>query len=158
MVYHYKTSLDALRLSYVEREAALLDTQLKYSKKVEELQLMVRNTEANILTAAASARRQYEEDFNTLNVEYTTRMHNSEERATYYRSLSEGSESKYNHLIDHTSRLDKHIEEGRQLVIELRNHIVVRDTQIAELHKQLESLYTLTNNLELNAVGSHEDK
>ena len=82
-------------------------------------------------------RTEHENTLNNLLTEYSGRLRNLEKRADRYRRLSETDTDECRDLGDITTRLDRSLEEGRFLVVELRERVVLREGQIGIIGKQL---------------------
>ena len=79
----------------------------------------------------------HEKAITAANTEHIGRMRKLEERAAYYKHLSESAGASCDDLRSITTRLDRRIEEGRLLVIELRERLVLRDEQLRIIGQQL---------------------
>lgn len=71
--------------------------------------------------------------------DYANRLRNSEERANRYSKQAEAGTSECRSLASKSAQLDRTLEEGRILVIELRDSIELKDKQLMLLGKQIES-------------------
>lgn len=81
--------------------------------------------------------RIHEETIADINSKYDSRMRELEKRTDYYRSMSETNASTCSDLRDIATRFDRRLEEGGELVRELRARLVLRDGQIEVLGKQI---------------------
>lgn len=71
--------------------------------------------------------------------EYDRRVQLSEQRAATYQRLAEGGAAERGSLASHASRLDATLEEGRQLVRELRETLGLRERQLRAVSHQLQN-------------------
>lgn len=113
-------------------EADKLKSKALELEKVNRLLTKQHSAELLIL------RNDYESAISFAGNEYNGRLLQAEKRANYYRSLSETGRAGCNELEKRTTRYDKLIEEGRQLVIELRTTLELRTDQLSVVVKQLE--------------------
>lgn len=84
-------------------------------------------------------RNTYETTINSVNSEYNDRLLIMENRTQHYRDLSKAGGTRCEELADRTTRYDQLIEEGRQLVIELRAALELRTNQLTTAISQLEA-------------------
>lgn len=79
-------------------------------------------------------RKRYEERIATIGSEHASRLLDMEKRLDYYSSLSASTEvgDTCRNLATRTAGLDRSLEEGRQLVGELKEAVILRDKQLRE--------------------------
>lgn len=100
-------------------------------------------TAANALAAQkystdlADLEKTYEDTLSRINLEHSGRLRNLEARSDRYRRMSQNSSSECRNLGDITAKLDTALEKGRQLVVELRERVILREQQIEIIGKQL---------------------
>lgn len=82
----------------------------------------------------AEERKQYESRISDINSNYSSRMLDMEKRLQYYSSLSASTEvgDTCRNLATRAAGLDRSLEEGRQLVGELKEAVILRDKQLRE--------------------------
>lgn len=69
--------------------------------------------------------------------DYLNRLFHSEGRARVYREQAEGEQLERERLASHAAELDRALEEGRQLVRELRTTLGLRESQLRLLGEQI---------------------
>lgn len=110
---------------------------VKLKDKVREIEdVNAENTRENT-RRLEELRATYEDTITGMHVEYNDRMYELEDRAIYYRSLSETSSAECRDLSDIATRFDRNLEEGRRLVIELRERLLFREEQIRVIGRQM---------------------
>ena len=85
----------------------------------------------------------YKNNLYTLSSEYNDRLHESEQRANYYKSLSAQVNPKgcsTTNLANHTAKLDRQLTEGINLVRQLTELIKLRDEQLRKCGTQINLL------------------
>lgn len=116
--------LDEQAINKAKGENDALSRQHKY--EVELLQ-------ARLKTANES----YQASLDSITNQYTARLQQSEQRAKVYQRQAKGGATECRSLASHAARLDNSLEQGRQLVEELRATVRLRDGQIIELSNQI---------------------
>lgn len=107
----------------------------KMNKLVHENNVLSQENTLELL----ELRKTYEASVNDLITEHTNRVRNLEKRSDYYRSMSQAGSVECGDLGDIATRLDRSLEEGRQLVVELRSRLGLREEQIRLIGKQLKA-------------------
>ena len=87
----------------------------------------------------------YQSELARITDEYAGRLQQSGKRAEVYKRQAEAGISECRGLASHAARLDNSLEEGRQLVEELRTTAKLRDNQIIELSNQIRADRKLLN-------------
>ena len=82
-------------------------------------------------------RGNYENTINSLTSEYDGRLLDSEKRSNVYRERFTSTSTECEILAEHTSRLDRTLTEGRELVKRLREHIKQSELSYSEVIKYL---------------------
>lgn len=82
-------------------------------------------------------RGNYENTINSLTSEYDSRLLESEKRSSLYRERFASTSTECEILGEHTSRLDRTLTEGRELVKRLREHIKQSELTYSEVIKYL---------------------
>lgn len=82
-------------------------------------------------------RGNYENTINSLTSEYDSRLLESEKRSSVYRERFTPTSTECGILAEHTSRLDRTLTEGRELVKRLREHIKQSELTYSEVIKYL---------------------
>lgn len=96
--------------------------------------------ETGLLTARLQAASQaHEDELARLNVVYASRLQQSGKRAELYKRQAEAGTFECRNLASHAARLDESLEQGRQLVEELRSTVRLRDSQLIELGNQIKA-------------------
>lgn len=85
----------------------------------------------------ADANQKYASTVAALDAGFHQRLHNSEQRATYYQHLSTAGTAQQEYLASHAAELDRSLEEGRRLVQELAATVGQRDAQNRALGQQI---------------------
>lgn len=102
----------------------------------EEVEKNTKAAQENLVDML-EVQRIHEETIAGINSKYDSRMRELEKRTDYYRSMSETDASTCSDLRDIATRFDRRLEEGGELVRELRARLVLRDGQIEVLGKQI---------------------
>lgn len=113
-----KDKIQSLRDSYYEQEK-------EYTQKTHDLVLQLQEQE-----------KEHELAITSLNASYNDRLLKSEQRAEVYKRMSCSTSNRGQVLSDYTTRLDKQLTEGIDLVRELRELIKLRDSQLRAIHQQ----------------------
>lgn len=94
--------------------------------------------ETGLLTSRLQAASQaHEDELARLNDVYASRLQQSGKRAELYKRQAEAGTFECRNLASHAARLDESLEQGRQLVEELRSTVRLRDSQLIELGNQI---------------------
>lgn len=141
LLWAYVSGVDAGRTT-VQREwdkqvAAQSAAAAKLKQQIEDAESLHRTKEKESIHALAEARRTAEVAVANQRAEYERRVQQSSERATEYMRMAEAGEAERGNLVRHTTELDRSLEEGRQLVQELRTVVELRDSQLTEVGQQL---------------------
>ena len=75
--------------------------------------------------------------------EYSVRLSESEQRAKVYKRMSEQGKCQSSDLSDYTTRLDRSLTEGRQVVRLLRETLELHDNQLRQIGEQLKQMEKL---------------
>lgn len=76
-------------------------------------------------------------DLATMRSNYTRQLQLSTSRAAIYQREAQGGSVECAGLASHTAELDRSLEEGRSLVLELRDTLELRDEQLVQVGDQL---------------------
>ena len=109
----------------------------KLKQQIEVAESIHRTKEKESTHALAEARRIAEVAVANQRAEYERRVQQSSERTTEYVRMAEAGKAERGNLARHTAELDRSLEEGRQLVQELRTVVELRDSQLTEVGQQL---------------------
>ena len=115
----HRKAMDALQDKYANLEAQL---RIENQRNSDEL------SEKETAHAVTLAR---------LNVEYAGRMQLAEQRANHYQRKAKGGTVEQADLASHAAKLDRAVEEGRQLVAQLATTLRQRDDQLRAVSQQL---------------------
>lgn len=96
-----------------------------------------------IVASAVAADKQTSRAIAEQRVVYERRLLDSTTRAAEYRRMSEACSIESINLVDHAARLDRTLEEGRQLVYELRATLGLREEEIKLLAAHIQNDHTL---------------
>ena len=115
-------------------------------QRIDDLKEEIKQQEAihqtdttRISDELAEAKQKYTEDLADLRSEYEQRLRSSGNRADHYQRQAKGSAVERDNLASHAARLDESLEQGRQLVEELRSTVRLRDNQLIELGNQIKA-------------------
>lgn len=115
-----------------------------YQQKVRELTEQLKNQEkeyraenTRILLELNNAKKDYEKSVAVLDANYSDRLREYEARAKIYESQAQSGKSQCRNLASYTTKLDKCLTEGRELVKELSRTIKLRDSQLRLLGEQI---------------------
>lgn len=84
-----------------------------------------------------TAKQEYENELSAVKSDYAGRLQQSTKRADIYQRQAQAGTLECRSLASHAARLDSSLEEGRQLVAELRATVRLRDGQLIELSNQI---------------------
>lgn len=121
-------------------DAQKLQDKKAYDKLKGEYDVLSRqhSYEVGALTARLqTAQSNYASELARISSNYDSRMQQSERRAEVYKRQASGSTLECRNLASHAARLDSSLEQGRQLVEELRATVRLRDSQLIELGNQI---------------------
>ena len=119
-----------------------VEDQKAYNKLKGEYDVLNRqhSYETGLLTSRLQAASQaHEDELARLNVVYASRLQQSNKRAEIYKRQAEAGTFECRNLASHAARLDESLEQGRQLVEELRSTVRLRDSQLIELGNQIKA-------------------
>lgn len=113
---------------------------LSHSQQIEKLQQDIQTASVThtkemqeIRDGWTEAQKAYTLDLAGIRAEYDSRLLLSEKRAGIYQRQAKGSTTEQERLATHAAELDRSLEEGRQLVGELKATIGQRDSAIRAL-------------------------
>ena len=92
-----------------------------------------------LTTRLETASKNHEDELTRIGSDYAGRLQQSEKRASIYKRQAEGGTLECRSLASHAARLDESLEQGRQLVEELRSTVRLRDSQLIELGNQIKA-------------------
>lgn len=122
-------------------KAIIAEEQAK-SSKVERITIakdVYHEKTDDLVEKAKVAQQRAEDSLRTQRSMYERRLRDSASRAEVYQRMSEASAIEQQRLADHAAKLDRSLEEGRQLVGELRSTLELRDEQIVILATQIQN-------------------
>ena len=121
-------------------EATAAKVALSHSQQIEKLQQDIQTASVihtkemqEIRDGWTEAQKAYTLDLAGIRAEYDSRLLLSEKRAGIYQRQAKGSSTEQERLATHAAELDRSLEEGRQLVGELKATIGQRDSAIRAL-------------------------
>lgn len=97
----------------------------------------------NLQREIVDVKKDYEAKLHNINDEYSVRLSESEQRAKVYKRMSEQGKCQSPDLSDYTTKLDRSLTEGRQVVKLLRETIELRDNQLRQIGEQLKQMEKL---------------
>lgn len=97
----------------------------------------------NLQREIVDVKKDYEAKLRNINDEYSVRLSESEQRAKVYKRMSEQGKCQSSDLSDYTTKLDRSLTEGRQVVKLLRETIELRDNQLRQIGEQLKQMEKL---------------
>ena len=115
---------DLLEIQRIRDTYAALEAENR--KQLVAVQKELQDAEANHQTELAR-----------ITTEYDNRLRHSDTRAGVYKRQAEGGAVERSRLASHAAKLDRTLEEGRQLVAELRATVGLRDKQLESLAAQI---------------------
>lgn len=98
-----------------------------------------------ITTELKSYETAYKTSLAAATADYNRRLQFQQTRTGIYRELAEGSTAERERLASYATELDRSLEEGRQVVHELRETVGLRDNQLRQLGKQITADRALLN-------------
>lgn len=114
------------------------------AEEVNRLQAVISNQEekhrienGTINKRLTDAKTTYDSELARLSGVYAQRLRDSQSRTQVYQRLAEGGATERDRLASHAAELDRSLEQGRQLVGELRITLGQRDEQIRALSQQI---------------------
>lgn len=119
----------------LERTKAILTQQVEDG--VKEAKHIAKDKE--IEKGLNDATSKHEATVAKLNADWSKRVLQSEGRAGIYKRQAEGTEAEQSRLALHAAELDRSLEEGRQVVAELRSLIEQRDSELRLLADQIKN-------------------
>ena len=114
-----------------------LEHALLLNKKIRTLEQANLDMSIKNQEELSKVRSEYEATLSVNKHDNDKRLRTMGERLTYYEQLASTSTAECRDVIERTARLDRSLEEGRQLVIRLRAELVLRDGQLIVVGKQL---------------------
>jgi len=109
----------------------------KLRKEADTLEATNRITAQRNAVALTEVKNDYETALLAADSVHTSRLLDLQQRTDYYRGLSEAADSGCAELADARDRLDGLVEEGRRLVVELRQELLLRSDQLKIVKQQL---------------------
>lgn len=97
----------------------------------------------NLQREIVDVKKDYEAKLRNINDEYSVRLSESEQRAKVYKRMSEQGKCQSTDLPDYTTKLDRSLTEGRQVVKLLRETLELRDNQLRQIGEQLKQMEKL---------------
>lgn len=114
-----------------------LEHALELNRKIRTLEQANLDMSIKNQEELSKVRSEYETTLSINNRDNDERLRTIGQRLTYYERLASTSTAECRDIIERTARLDRSLEEGRQLVIRLRAELVLRDGQLIVVGKQL---------------------
>ena len=119
----YKIGSDMNQRTHEKQQAKLNiqieDLREEYRKKREEHQ----KTQSELLSEMEKLQNEHKTVVSSLRLTFDDRLLESEKRSSIYRARAEHAGTECRSLAEHTSRLDRSLTEGRELVKEFREDL-----------------------------------
>ena len=127
------------RKETIRIQSEMLKVEEVHKKTLQEYIVKNNNLQEEII----NAKKNYEAKLRNINDEYSVRLSESEQRAKVYKRMSEQGKCQSTDLSDYTTKLDRSLTEGRQVVKLLRETLELRDSQLRQLGEQLKQMEKL---------------
>lgn len=127
------------RKETIKIQSEMLKVEEIHKKALQEYIVKNNNLQKEII----DVKKDYEAKLHNINDEYSVRLSESEQRAKVYKRMSEQGKCQSSNLSDYTTRLDRSLTEGRQVVKLLRETLELRDNQLRQIGKQLKQMEKL---------------
>lgn len=127
------------RKETIRVQSEMLKTEEIHKKSLQEY--IVKND--RLQKEIVDVKKDYEAKLRNINDEYSVRLSESEQRAKIYKRMSEQGECQSTDLSDYTTKLDRSLTEGRQVVKLLRETLELRDNQLRQLGEHLKQMEKL---------------
>ena len=134
---HVQQQWDAQKVKDLQAANKLRD---EYRLRESKYQQTITTVESEL----RNAQTQHQSELSRLTAEYTGRLLKSEGRVGVYQRQAQGSAADRERLASHAAQLDRSLEEGRQLVAELRATVGLREEQLKSLAAQIRADRELT--------------
>ena len=151
-----QAGIDEVSKEWTQEKLAYQDEILRIKALNAGLEQDFENREAEVNKELRNVKASYERTLASNASEHAARLRNHQERADLYERKAQGSEVERRGLASHAAELDRSLEQGRQLVFELRHTLGLRDRQIMMLADQIKSDRALLNE-EGNKDGNGSD-
>ena len=132
-----QAGIDKVSKEWTQEKLAYQDEILRIKTLNAGLEQDFENREAEVNKELRNVKASYERTLASNASEHAARLRNHQERADLYERKAQGSEVERRGLASHAAELDRSLEEGRQLVQELRTVVELRDSQLTEVGQQL---------------------
>ena len=132
-----QAGIDEVSKEWTQEKLAYQDEILRIKTLNAGLEQDFENREAEVNKELRNVKASYERTLASNASEHAARLRNHQERADLYERKAQGSEVERRGLASHAAELDRSLEEGRQLVQELRTVVELRDSQLTEVGQQL---------------------
>ena len=126
------------RKETIRIQSEMLKVEEVHKKALQEYIVKNNNLQKEII----DVKKDYEAKLRN-NDEYSVRLSESEQRAKVYKRMSEQGKCQSSDLSDYTTRLDRSLTEGRQVVKLLRETLELRDNQLRQIGEQLKQMEKL---------------
>jgi len=133
----YKTGSVLTENKYILELQEIVDESNKLRESVRKKNTDHQIAQEEHLLEIQKLRGNYENTINSLTSEYDSRLLDSEKRSSLYRERFTSTSTECEILAEHTSRLDRTLTEGRELVKRLREHIKQSELTYSEVIKYL---------------------
>ena len=117
----------------IKRDKAVADLRLEFLQRQKEQAVETQRITNELRNNKAS----YESELRDIELNYIERLRHSEKRNEVYSRLSEGGAIERGNLAGYATKLDNSLEEGRQLVKQLRATLEQREREIRSLSQQI---------------------
>lgn len=141
--YYFGYNICSLEFEKQIQESNLIIQDLQKANYKKELDYSYQIDE--LINEIQIYKNKYTNSLSAINKQSSDRLHESENRAQYYRKQAESCSSQSRDFAEYTAKLDKQLTEGINLVKELTELIRLRDEQLKQVGKQLKMDRELVN-------------
>lgn len=135
--YGYTKGAEDIQSKWAEDRAATEAANLRLSIECAKQEENHRITQEGITNELAKARKEHEAVLSNQRIDFEHRLLQSARRAEVYQHQADSDASERRDLANHAARLDRALEEGRGLVLELSATLGLRERQLKQLGDQI---------------------
>ena len=135
--FGYKNGSQDVQLAWNQDRAAIEASHNAFAAEMIELAEACRAKQESIANELVQARKEHEVAIAGQRADYDRRLLQSARRADMYQRQAEAGAIACRDLASHAARLDRALEEGRGLVLELSTTLGLREYQLKQLGAQL---------------------
>ena len=135
--YGYDAGSKAVKLEWEKSQIENLKAREELLTQIAKREEAYQIEQKRIVDELARARQEHAKAISNQRIDYEQRLLQSTRRADMYRDQAEADAVARRNLAEHTARLDRALEEGRELVGELATALRFREHQLKMLGEQL---------------------